>query len=91
MTKARIVRTASLAALVVVTSLGHPTPVTAADPAVRPVMPAAQIYGDKAAQFLPLGVSKSVVVDLPSLVGDEQLLVKAIVDVGPAPGSGLKS
>ena len=33
----------------------------------------------------------SVVVDLPSLVGDEQLLVKAIVDIGPAPGSGVTS
>ena len=33
----------------------------------------------------------SVVVDLPSLVGDGQLLVKAIVDIGPARGSGVKS
>ncbi len=32
----------------------------------------------------------SVVRDLPSLVGDEQLLVKAIVDIDPAPGSGGK-
>jgi threonine dehydrogenase-like Zn-dependent dehydrogenase len=34
---------------------------------------------------------ESVVVDLPSLVGDEQLLVKAIVDIGPAPGFGVTS
>ena len=38
-----------------------------------------------------IGPLDSVVVDLPSLVGDEQLLVKAIVDIGPASGSGVKS
>jgi len=68
MTNTSIVRTATLAALVVMSLLGRSTPVTAADP-VR-VAPAVQILGDKAAQFIPLGVSKSIVVDLPGDIKD---------------------
>jgi pilus assembly protein CpaC len=68
MTSTTIVRTATLAALVVMTLLGRSTPVTAADPGR--VAPAVQILGDKAAQFVPLGVSKSIVVDLPGDIKD---------------------
>ena len=58
------------------TLLGRSTPVTAADPGS--LAPAVQIHGDKAAQFIPLGVSKSIVVDLPGdikdvLVADPQI------------------
>jgi pilus assembly protein CpaC len=70
MTKAKLIRTASLAALVVVTSLGRPTPVTAADPAARLVAPAVQVHSDKTSQFVPLGVSKSIVIDLPGDIKD---------------------
>src|SRR5262249_1998304 len=36
----------------------------------RVFVPAVQIHGDKAAQFIPLGVSKSIVVDLPGDIKD---------------------
>ncbi len=70
MTKATLVRTATLAALIVMTLLGRSAPVTAADPGGRIVSPAVQIHSDKAAQFLPLGVSKSIVVDVPGDIKD---------------------
>src|ERR1043165_7696634 len=68
MTTTTIIRTATLAALIVMTLLGRSTPVTAADPGR--IAPAVQILGDKAAQFIPLGVSKSIVVDLPGDIKD---------------------
>ncbi len=70
MTNATLIRTATLAALIVTALLGHSTPVTAADPSGRMVSPAVQVYGDKSAQFLPLGVSKSIVVDVPGDIKD---------------------
>jgi pilus assembly protein CpaC len=70
MTKAKLVRTASLAALVVVTSLGGPTSVNAADPAARLTAPAVQVHSDRTSQFVPLGVSKSIVIDLPGDIKD---------------------
>src|SRR4051812_42278442 len=72
MTKASLIRAASLAALIVVSLLGGSAPVTAADPVggARVFVPAVQILGDKAAQFIPLGVSKSIVVDLPGDIKD---------------------
>ena len=63
MTNATLIRTATLAALIVTALLGRSAPVAAADPSGRTVSPAVQVYGDKSAQFLPLGVSKSIVVD----------------------------
>jgi pilus assembly protein CpaC len=68
MTNTTLIRTATSAALIVMTLLGRSTPVTAADPGR--VAPAVQILGDKAAQFIPLGVSKSIVVDLPGDIKD---------------------
>ena len=71
MTKATLIRTATLAALIVMTLLGRSTPVTAAEPrTARSSRPTVQIYGDKAAQFVPLGVGKSIVVDLPGDIKD---------------------
>ena len=70
MTKVTLIRTAALAALVVLALVSRPTPVTAADPAQRIVAPTVQIIGDKATQFMPLGVGKSVVVDLPADIKD---------------------
>ena len=59
MTKATLIRTATLAALIVMTLLGRSTPVTAADPVGgRVIGSAVQIHGDKAAQFIPLGVEQ---------------------------------
>src|SRR6185369_4576576 len=70
MTKVTLIRTAALAALVVLALVGRLTPVTAADPGSRIVAPTVQIIGDKATQFMPLGVGKSVVVDLPADIKD---------------------
>jgi pilus assembly protein CpaC len=71
MAKATLIRTATLAALVVTALVGRSAPVTAADPAPRVVAaPTVQVYGDKSAQFLGLGVGKSVVVDLPADIKD---------------------
>jgi pilus assembly protein CpaC len=70
MTKATLIRTASLAALIVMSLLVQPAPAGAADPGARATAPSVQIYGDKAAQFIPLGVSKSIVVDLPGEIKD---------------------
>ena len=83
MTKATLLRTATAAALIVMTLLGQSTPVTAADPAGKAFAPTVQIHGDKAAQFIPLGVSKSIVVDLPGDVKDvlvaDPLIANAVV------------
>jgi len=83
MTKATLIRTATSAALIVLTLLGRSTPVTAADPPRRVLAPTVQIHGDKAAQFIPLGVSKSIVVDLPGDVKDvlvaDPLIANAVV------------
>jgi pilus assembly protein CpaC len=83
MTKATLIRTATSAALIVLTLLGRATPVTAADPAHRVLAPSVQIHGDKAAQFIPLGVSKSIVVDLPGDIKDvlvaDPLIANAVV------------
>jgi pilus assembly protein CpaC len=70
MARTELIRTATLAALIVMTLLGRSTPVTAAEPAEKVFIPAVQIQGDKAAQFIPLGVSKSIVVDLPGDIKD---------------------
>jgi pilus assembly protein CpaC len=69
MTKVTLIRTAALAALVVAL-VGRSTPATAADPGPRIVAPTVQIHGDKATQFMPLGVGKSIVVDLPGDIKD---------------------
>jgi pilus assembly protein CpaC len=83
MTKASLIRTATLAALIVLTLLGRSTPVTAADPPRRAIAPTVQIHGDKSAQFIPLGVSKSIVVDLPGDIKDvlvaDPLIANAVV------------
>jgi pilus assembly protein CpaC len=83
MTKATLIRTATSAALIVMTLLGRSTPATAADPGGKVFAPAVQIHGDKAAQFIPLGVSKSIVVDLPGDIKDvlvaDPLIANAVV------------
>jgi pilus assembly protein CpaC len=77
MTQATLIRTATLAALVVMTLLGSGAPASAADPGpriggpgTRIASPTVQIHGDRAAQFLPLGVGKSIVVDVPGDIKD---------------------
>ena len=72
MTKATLTRTASSAALIVMTLLGPAAPLAAAElpGKLAAAGPGIQIYGDKAAQFVPLGVSKSIVIDLPGDIKD---------------------
>ena len=71
MAKATLIRTASLAALVVTAWLGQSSPLTAADPGGKvAAAPTAQIIGDQAARFIPLGVGKSIVIDLPGDIKD---------------------
>ena len=83
MTKATLIRTATSAALIVMILLGRSAPVIAADPGGKVFAPAVQIHGDKAAQFIPLGVSKSIVVDLPGDIKDvlvaDPLIANAVV------------
>jgi pilus assembly protein CpaC len=69
MTKATLIRTATLAALVVMGLLSRSAPGTAADPH-KAVTPMVQIHGDKSSQFMALGVGKSIVVDLPGDIKD---------------------
>jgi pilus assembly protein CpaC len=70
MTKPTPTRTATSAALIVMTLLGPATSMFAAELPDKLAGPGIQIYGDKAAQFVPLGVSKSIVVDLPGDIKD---------------------
>jgi pilus assembly protein CpaC len=70
MTKATLIRTAASAALIVMALLSLPKPITAAELTDKPAAAGIQIYGDRAAQFIPLGVSKSIVVDLPGDIKD---------------------
>ena len=83
MTNATLIRSATSAALIVMTLLSRSAPVTAADAGVKVFAPAVQIHGDKAAQFIPLGVSKSIVVDLPGDIKDvlvaDPLIANAVV------------
>ena len=83
MTKATLFRAVTSAALIVMTMVGKPTPATAADPGPKVFGPSVQIHGDKAAQFIPLGVSKSIVVDLPGDIKDvlvaDPLIANAVV------------
>src|SRR5581483_6127390 len=52
-------------------SLQGANPAAAASPVgERVFVPAVQVYGDKSAQFITLGVSKSIVVDLPGEIKD---------------------
>ena len=70
MTKATLIRTATLAALIVLTLPGRSTPVTAAELLRKVVAPTVQVHGDKAAQSVSLGVGKSIVVDLSDDIKD---------------------
>src|SRR5262249_19184471 len=46
------------------------TPLPAADVPAQYAAPAVQIHGDKSAQFITLGVGKSIVIDLPGDIKD---------------------
>jgi pilus assembly protein CpaC len=70
MTKAMLIRSAAFSALIVMVTLGANTPVTAADPHGKLIESNVQLYGDKSSQFIPLGVGKSIVVDLPGDIKD---------------------
>jgi pilus assembly protein CpaC len=70
MTKATSIRTATLAALVVMLSLGLAAPASAADMPPDQFAPPVQVHGDRGTQFLPLGVGKSIVVDVPGEIKD---------------------
>src|ERR1700687_5148921 len=67
MTQAKIVRAASLAALIAIMGIGSFTRAVAADTTI----PSIQVVGsDSSSRFLPLGVGKSVVIDLPTDIKD---------------------
>ena len=67
--KATPIRTATLAALIVMIMPGLSTPVMAADRS-NVIVPPVQMHGGNATQFMPLGVGKSIVVDLPGDIKD---------------------
>jgi pilus assembly protein CpaC len=70
MAKATLIRSAALGALIVMTLLESSAPVTAAEPPGNVLASSVQVYGDKSAQFVSLGVGKSIVVDLPADIKD---------------------
>jgi len=70
MTKATPIRAKMLAAFIVVTLAGQSTAVIAADSPDKRLIPDAPVHVDKATQFMPLGVGKSIVVDLPGDIKD---------------------
>ena len=74
MTKATLIRTAALTALIVVTSLPYAAPAIAAEPTLAPKIGTApqsvNLSGDAATTFVPLGVGKTVIIDLPRDVKD---------------------
>jgi pilus assembly protein CpaC len=70
MTKATLVRTAFLAALIVLTGPVASSPAIAADKSSKAAAPVTQIHGDRSAQSIALGVGKSIVVDLPDDIKD---------------------
>ena len=70
MVKATSKHPAMMAALLAMTLSFYSTPVTAAGLEGRIAQRSVQIHGDQASQFMPLGVGKSVVVDLPGEIKD---------------------
>jgi pilus assembly protein CpaC len=64
MTKATLITSAAVAALIVMTA-AFPKHAAAADTSYSTVSSSIQIAGDAATKFVPLGVGKTVVIDLP--------------------------
>src|SRR5690606_39014034 len=64
------IRTATLAAPIVVSLLGWPVAAPAADVSGAFSAPATHVHGDKTSRFLPLGVGKSIVIDIPGEIKD---------------------
>jgi pilus assembly protein CpaC len=71
MTKATLIRTAALTALIVMTSFLRTIPAETAEPPTTTYLPQnVNVSGDAATTFIPLGVGKTVVIDLPRDVKD---------------------
>src|SRR5690349_20609328 len=72
MAKSTLIRTATLACLMAGIALLAAPPSSAGDPRTSvPVVPAAEVVGsDATSHFIPLGVGKSVVIDLPRDIKD---------------------
>jgi pilus assembly protein CpaC len=71
MTITTLLRGAALTGLIVMTWLAGPGTAAAAElPSKGSAVSTVQVYGDKSAQFVPLGVGKSIVVDLPADIKD---------------------
>jgi pilus assembly protein CpaC len=68
MAKKMLIRTATLAALIASTGLAPMLPATAADPTHVPVIEVAA--SEATSRFIPLGIGKSVAIDLPSDIKD---------------------
>jgi pilus assembly protein CpaC len=64
----KLIRTASLAALIVGAGLAPMAPASAADPAHVPVIQVAA--SEATSRFIPLGIGKSVAIDLPADIKD---------------------
>jgi len=71
MVHASKIRAAALAVLVAVAGFGARNVVHAADQSMSPSVPVIQVTGsDSTSRFLPLGIGKSVVIDLPRDIKD---------------------
>ena len=67
MTRLTPIRTASLVALLALPALGMIGPATASDPRTQTIR---VVGSDQASKFIPLGIGKSVVIDLPRDIKD---------------------
>ena len=65
MTRPTLTRTAAFAALVVMTGLLSTGPASPADPSYPIAAAEVGVLGDGATQFVPIGVGKTVVINLP--------------------------
>lgn len=68
MAKSTLIRTAMLAALIVASALAPAAPALAADPTHVPVVQVAA--SEATSRFIPLGIGKSVAIDLPADIKD---------------------
>ena len=70
MTRSTLIRSAALSGLIVMAGLLLTGVAAATELPSKGAMSTVQVYGDKSAQFVPLGVGKSIVVDLPADIKD---------------------
>ena len=82
MAKGTLIRTAALAGLIAAAALAPPPPASAADPHTPVIQVAAS---EATSRFVPLGIGKSVVLDLPADIKDVLVADPKIANPSSAP------